>query len=188
MTAAGSAGIAATGSQGLGTAMRVDMDSAKTLALAALSPAFASRSMPAVMTTSMQLSDVEYEEVMAFSGKTWEAVSFDMVERNADAVFWFAPEAFCYYLPGFLSAGLATDRRDSNAYDALIGMLDRSPEPAYWDDFFLERWPRLSADEIDAVSLWMRWFDAAEPDAFFPNTFERVQETLALLKRKQAET
>lgn len=166
--------------------MRDNNDSGTTQALAALSMAFADRSMPTAMTTSTQLSDVEYEEVMAFSGKTWGEVSFDMVERNADAVFWFAPEAFCYYLPGFLSAGLATDRRDSNAYDALIGMLDRSPEPAFWDDFFLERWPLLSADEIDAVSIWMRWFEAAEPDTFFPNTFERVQETLCLLKRKRA--
>ena len=65
-------------------------------------------------------------------------------------------------------------------------MLDRSPEPAYWDDFFVERWPLLSVEEIDAVALWMRWF--VEPDTFYPNTFERVQETLALLKRKQAQS
>lgn len=149
--------------------------------MTAIRDAFSSRSMPTVLTTSMQLSDLEYEEVMAFSGKTWEAVTFDMVEGYADAVFWFAPEAFCYYLPGFLAAGLQADRRDSNAYDALIGMLDRSAEPAYWDEFFAERWPLLSADELDAVALWMRWFE--EPDAYFPNTFERVLETLSLLKQ-----
>ncbi len=62
-------------------------------------------------------------------------------------------------------------------------MLDRSAEPAYWDEFFLERWPLLSGDELDAVALWMRWFE--EPGVFFPNTFERVQETLALLKQKR---
>lgn len=151
--------------------------------MAAFRDAFASRSMPTVMTTSMQLSDVEYEEVMAFSGKTWDAVTFDMVDRYADAVFWFAPEAFCYYLPGFLAAGLQADRRDSNAFDALIGMLDRSAEPDYWDEFFVERWPLLSVDELDAVVLWMRWFE--EPDVFFPNTFERVQATLSLLKQNQ---
>lgn len=152
---------------------------------AAIHDAFANRAMPSVMTTSAQLSDLEYEEVMAFFGETWEAVTFDMVERYADAVFWFAPEAFCYYLPGILSAGLKEDRRDSNAYDALIGMLDRSAESGYWDEFFLERWPLLSADELDAVVRWVRWFEAAGPDGYFPNTFERVQKTLALLKQKR---
>ncbi len=151
--------------------------------LAAIRSAFANRPIATVMTTSMQLSDVEHEEVMAFSGMSWDAVTFDMVEKYADAVFWFAPEAFCYYLPGFLAAGLKADRRDSNAYDALIGMLDRSAEPEYWDEFFLERWPLLSADELNAVALWVQWFE--EPDVFFPNTFERVQETLSLLQQKQ---
>jgi len=153
------------------------------IVLRSIAGAFGDRGQPSVVTTSKQLSDLEYEEVMAFSGKTWDAVTFDMVEQYADAVFWFTPEAFCYYLPGFLVAGLQADRRDSNAYDALIGMLDRSAEPAYWDEFFLERWPLLSGDELDAVALWMRWFE--EPGVFFPNTFERVQETLALLKQKR---
>jgi hypothetical protein len=152
--------------------------------MTAIRDAFASRSIPTVMTTSVQLSGLEYEEVMAFSGKSWDVVTFDMVERYADAVFWFAPKAFCYYLPGFLAAGLQAGRRDSNAYDALIGMLDRSAEPDNWDEFFVERWPLLSADELDAVALWMQWFE--ESDVYFPNTFERVLETLSLLKQKQA--
>ena len=156
--------------------------------LQSIAGAFGGRRQPTVMTTSQQLSDAEYEEVMAFRGMAWDAVTFDLVEQCADAVFWFAPEAFCYYLPGILSAGLKEDRRDSNAYDALIGMLDRSAEPGYWDEFFVERWPLLSADELDAVALWIKWFETAEPDAFFPNTFERVQSTLDLLKQRRAES
>lgn len=137
------------------------------------------------MTTSRQLSDIEYEEVMSFQGMTWQDIVFDQVDRNADAVFWFSPEAFCYYLPGFLAAGLRESRWDSNAYDALIGMLDRSSEPEYWDDFFVPRWPLLSIQEIDAVRSWACWLAAVLPDAFHTNTFERVDDTLTLLQLKQ---
>ncbi len=165
-------------------------DNPRTLAETALTlidDAFAGRMPPAAMSDSLQLSDVEYDEVMSFEGKKWPDVAFDQVEKNADAVFWFAPEAFCYYLPGFLDAGLKADRRDSNAYDALIGMLDRSPEPDYWDDFFAPRWTLLSVAEIEAVRAWLRWFAAVEPGVFRGNTFERVDGTLTLLRLRREE-
>jgi hypothetical protein len=156
-----------------------------TAALARIETAFADRAPPSVMSDSKQLSDVEYEEVMSFAGLRWQDVGFDQVMRQADAVFWFAPEAFCYYLPGLLTAGLRANRHDSNAYDALIGMLDRSPNPDYWDDFFAPRWPLLSADELDAVAAWVRWLRAVQPDAFHANTYDRVEETLRLLKERR---
>ncbi|MGI9433611.1 MAG: hypothetical protein ACR2Q4_02070 [Geminicoccaceae bacterium] len=131
---------------------------------------------------SKQLSDIEYAEVMSFDQLEWQAVGFDLIERSADAVFWFAPEAFCYYLPGFLSAGLRENRTDTNAYDALVGMLDRSPEPACWDDFFLPRWTSLSVSEIDAVSAWARWLASVAPDLAGADIAERVQDTLMLLR------
>lgn len=143
--------------------------------------AFADRTQPVTMTDSLQLSDVEFDEVMSFEGMDWRDVDFDQVEQQADAVFWFSPEAFCYYLPGLLSAGMKESRCDSNAYDALIGMLDRSPEPDYWDDFFAPRWRLLSVAEIDAVGAWVRWLKQRLPDAFLPGTYDRVDDTLTLL-------
>lgn len=153
-------------------------------ALERLVAAFAAREAPAVMTDSQQLSDAEYEEVMSFEGLRWEDLAFDQVERNSDAVFWFAPEAFCYYLPGLLAAGLREDRLDANAFDALIGMLDRSPEPDWWDDFFAPRWTLLSPPEVDAVAAWLAWYEAVLPDAFHANTYDRARETLRLLNRR----
>lgn len=155
-----------------------------TIALEKISRAFAERSAPSVMTDSKQLSDAEYEEVMSFHGMRWQDVTFEHVQRCPDAVFWFGPEAFCYYLPGMLSAGLKENRNDTNAYDSLIGCLDRSPEPDYWDDFFRPRWPLLTAAEVDAVAAWAQWLEIFEPDAYHPNTYERVQDTLTLLKWK----
>ena len=159
-----------------------DGDALRTRALQLIASAFAGRGAPAQITDSLQLSDVEYDEVMSFDGMRWEDVTFAQVQECSDAVFWFAPEAFCYFLPGFLSAGLRVERTDTNAYDALIGMLDRSPEPDYWDDFFLPRWISLSVNEIDAVSAWARWLAGVEPDLAGGDTAQRVQDTLTLLR------
>lgn len=159
----------------------------KALAAAALDlidSAFTDRPPPSEVTDSLQLSDVEYDEVMSFDGMRWRDVTFAQIEQHCDAVFWFSPEAFCYFLPGIMAAGMRENRWHTNAYDALIGMLDRSPNPDYWDDFFLPRWPRLSADQVEAVAAWASWLQAVEPEAFHSNTGERVHATLELLKRR----
>ena len=158
------------------------------IALDLIDAAFADRTRPTVMSDSKQLSDVEYEEVMSFEGMTWREVTFAQIEKNADAVFWFAPEAFCYYLPGFLAAGLKENRTDTNAYDSLIGMLDRSPEPDYWDDFFLPRWTLLSVAEVEAVRCWVRWLACVLPNAFQPNSYARAGDTLTLLQALRDES
>jgi hypothetical protein len=157
------------------------------IALSLINRSFAHRLPPSVLTDSTQLTDGEYGEVMSFQGMIWQDVTFAELERFSDAVFWFSPEAFCYYLPGILAAGLKENRCDCNAYDSLIGCLDRSPEPDYWDDFFLPRWPLLSLEEIDAVVAWARWLEIVQPDEICGNTYERVQDTLALLKGKAQE-
>ncbi|NNE82976.1 MAG: hypothetical protein HKN28_03300 [Alphaproteobacteria bacterium] len=163
-------------------------DTQAAIALEKIVQAFAGRTAPSVMTDSMQLSDAEYAEVRSFEGLRWQDVTFDQIQQCPDAVFWFAPEAFCYYLPGIMSAGLKEKRTDTNAYDSLIGCLNRSPEPNYWDDFFLPRWPLLTAAEVDAVAAWAQWLEIVEPDAYHTNTYERVQDTLTLLKWETEES
>lgn len=153
-----------------------------TIARDLIEQAFAHREPPTVLSDSLQLSDLEHAEVMAFHRLEWQAVDFALIERCADAIFWFAPIAFCYYLPGFLAAGLRESRTDTNAYDALIGMLDRSPEPDYWDDFFRPRWTLLTVHEIDAVATWARWLGSVEPDLAGGDVAPRVQDTLTLLR------
>jgi hypothetical protein len=152
------------------------------LALDLVEKGFAHRELPKVMTDSLQLSDIEFDEVMSFDKRDWRDIDFDLVERSADAVFWFAPEAFCYYLPGFLTAGLRANRTDTNAYDSLIGMLDRNSEPDYWDDFFRPRWILLSVEKIDAVSAWSRWLEEVDPVLAGGDVAQRVQDALTWLR------
>ena len=82
------------------------MKSQAAAILGLIERAFADRSAPSAMTDSLQLSDSEYAEVMSFQGLRWQDVTFEHVQQYSDAVFWFSPTAFCYYLPGLLAPGL----------------------------------------------------------------------------------
>lgn len=155
-------------------------------AIELIQSAFSDRAPPKEMTDSKQISDSEYAEVMSFEGLKWQEVSVSLVAQAPDAVFWFSPEAFCYYLPGVLTAGLRAQRSDLLYFDSLIGCLDRSPEPDYWDDFFYPRFTLLSAKEIDAVAAWAHWMEVVEPEGYHEFTYQRVQGTLELLRQRAA--
>jgi hypothetical protein len=51
--------------------------------------------------------------------------------------------AFCYYLPDLLASSLRELRWDCNAYDSLIGTLDRGPERDNWHDLAFASWAIL---------------------------------------------
>ena len=63
-------------------------------------------------------------------------------------------------------------------------MLDRCPQPDYWDDFFEPRWTLLSRPELRAVEAWVDWFEALLPDGFHANSYDRSRETLRLLAER----
>jgi len=167
---------------GLSDSTELLIKSAADRARNLIEAAFADRARPAHLFDSKQLLDFEYDEVMLFDQMRWQDVEIAHVDRAPDAVFWFSPEAFCYYLPGFLVAGLRENNVDSNAFDSIIGCLDRSPEPDYWDDFFRPRFTQFKVSELEAVSAWVRWMEMVQPDAFDPITYQRAQDTLELLK------
>lgn len=145
--------------------------------------AFANRQMPGLLISSEQLSENERKEVLFFQGKHWSDVTCDQLEASHDVVFWFSSEAFCYYLPGILSAGIKEKKPDLLVYYSIIEMLDRSPNPRYWDSFFLERWPRLTAKECEVVQEWVLWLASINDSTYHDKTYSRALETLDFLKQ-----
>jgi hypothetical protein len=50
---------------------------------------------------------IECNQVAAsFRGKNWRDLSLDFVRKNADALFFFSPAAYAYFLPAFLENSL----------------------------------------------------------------------------------
>jgi len=143
--------------------------------------AFNGRSKYDQITLSDQLTESEQAEVDKFVGKHWSSISCKMLSDYFEVINWFSPEAFCYFLPGIISAGIKESKPDLLIYDSIIYMLDRSSNVEYWDDFFKSRWTELSKSECEAVENWLYWLFENNND-FDDVTIFNTLNTIELLK------
>lgn len=125
------------------------------------------------MYTSVELSPDELADVLAFQGLDPFSITTAFLRQHYAAVYYFSPEAFCYFLPGILSAGIRESEPDLLVYDALVASLDRSPEPEWWDGWFLDRWPHLTSAECEAVQSWLLWLTEFDNLEYYVNTLDR---------------
>lgn len=94
--------------------------------------AFGKRQRPvSVVDSSSALSEL-MEDALAFRDIEWRQVTCEMLEKYFDGVIGFSPPAFCYFLPGILSAGVKENRPDLLVNDTLVSMLDRGNSSASW--------------------------------------------------------
>lgn len=145
--------------------------------------AFHDRHMPVAFLLPEKLANHEFGDLASFIGKPWSSVTASELEHHFEAIFWFSPEAFCYYLPGVFCAGIKEKRPELIVNHTLVGMLDRSPDPAGWDNFFLARWPLLRSTECEATQRWLLWLSSCSA-SFSDNSLSRAYETCELLKQR----
>ncbi|ALL67780.1 hypothetical protein K788_00005900 [Paraburkholderia caribensis MBA4] len=150
--------------------------------------AFGWRTKPIEISCSLQLTDDEVSEVEALGKLTWEQTSSELWEKNSGAVSWFSPMAFCYYLPGILKCSIVDRTTGLIVVHSIMSMLDRSPNPEWWDDFFLKRWPLLTNGECKVMQEWLFWISALNNSDFDDSSIERALETMQLLIDKRAIT
>jgi hypothetical protein len=148
--------------------------------LSQISAAFSTRVPPPEVVQSAHPATHEYNEALHFRGRDWREINCDEWARYSDAIYAFAPSAFCYFLPGMLSAEIRENRADLLITSTLLNMLDRSPNMDTWDDFFVERWPLFTAVECNAVQEWILWL-ADQQAGFDDDTLMRSYETLEML-------
>ena len=149
-----------------------------------ITAAFAHRPQPLNVVPLSHAKTHEYEEALHFQDREWESLSVIEVNQFADAIYSFTPLAFCYFLPGFLCAGIQENKTDLLVYGPLIGMLDRSPAISNWDTFFLERWCLLTIAECVAVQEWVLWLANFGDIAFDQDSLTRAYETLDILSKE----
>ncbi len=150
-------------------------------ALSSIREAFAHRSLPMLVVRSDAPDTDEYDDARHFQGRTWESLTCAELDAHQDAMFGFSPEAFCYFLPGVLSAGIRENRPDLLVNTSLVMTLDRSNTPTSWDDFFAKRWPSLTAQECLAVQDWLLWLTEAHPHSVPESSLGRAFDTMQLL-------
>lgn len=93
-----------------------------------------------------------------FIGKEWEDIDSDAIAEHQDALFWFSPEAFHYYMPTFMKAGL---KEPDASYILNILLMLRPDVEASAITFARERWLLFNDAQIGALKKWLNWTYAA---------------------------
>jgi len=146
-----------------------------------IAAAFAHRGAPSKMILESTTSPSEVNDVNHFAGKHWSEITCEDLTIYRDAIHHFSGQAFCFYLPGILIAGIKSGDRHLLVFDSIIDSLDRSPVSENWDSLFLSRWPLLSIEQCSAVQSWIFWLEEGAAGSY-ENSFDRCLETLELLK------
>ena len=119
--------------------------------------AFSSRHKPAQVRLAdevIQLDD-DVEEALWFSGRDWHELTWQDWQHHSNAIFFFDPESFAYYLPSLLLLSAQNPSHSLNAADSLINMLDCSPDPEGWPEGTERRFLGLNQSELDVLKEWL---------------------------------
>lgn len=124
-------------------------------ALDKIERAFSRRSMPTNFVQVKEPITPEQKDALRLAGRDWHDLTWDDWSRNPDAIYAFTPEAFTYYLPSVLSVTAINRDRWLSVADALLQMLDRSPEVYQWDLFMTKRLLGLQPEEYEVIKEWL---------------------------------
>lgn len=118
---------------------------------------FSSRPKPAQVRLAdevIQLDD-DVEDALWFSGRDWHELTWQNWQEHSDAIFFFDPEAFAYYLPSILLLSAQNPDETLMAADSLINELDRSPDRDGWTEGFERRFLGLKPAELNVLKEWL---------------------------------
>lgn len=146
-----------------------------------ISQAFQWRTRPIVLTNSKELAEWERAELLAITSVDWKEVTAGQWEKNYDAIFMMSPEAYCYYLPGVMKACIEDGHSNLIVVSSVIGVLDRSPNPDWWDNFFFNRWTLFTIPEYKVIQEWIFWLMSLDNNSYTDDTLERALTTIDLL-------
>lgn len=147
--------------------------------------AFAHRERPSKLIESCFPVTPEQRDALWFTDRDWRAIGWQDWERHADAFYAFVPQAFVYYLPSILIGIASAPGGQLQVADALLGVLNRSPEVYHWDAFITKRLLGLEPAEYEVMKAWVVSLSGL-PSALDEDDLTRAYETVDLLASETA--
>jgi hypothetical protein len=139
--------------------------------LQSIAAAFSSAGLPLTVVDDVP-GDFERHDIQdAFAGKTWDSISDDVLLHHAEAVFFFTPEAWVYYLPAYMSFMI----RDLEGCDFVIHSVVESLV-SNMDEYR----PLLGTCQRQVIADVLSWMIVQLPDEPRPAGLSRVMADLAL--------
>lgn len=143
--------------------------------------AFGHRIKPGTVVDVLVPNMPDIEDALWFSGRDWRSISVEDWDQHPDAIYFFNPEAFAYYIPSVLSLTSGGNAGWTMVADSLLISLDRSPGVANWDNFITRNLVGLTIDEYEAIQAWLLSLSDSNR-VWEENGLTRAYETVELLK------
>ena len=148
--------------------------------------AFTNRSRPVVDPDYVAYDESEKHDLECFHEHDWQDLSLQDIEERDGVWFHLSPSGFSYYLPALMLVSFESSRPDLAAVDNVISELDRSPNPDYWSDLFVEKWLSFSVEQYEVIENWLCWlFTNSSAVSVYENTGDRCLDTVELLKSRR---
>jgi len=155
----------------MGTRWSMSKDVLKTI-----EAAFGDTAPPAPDELCATSGDEAFEDAEPFQGRHWRSMDPDVLEAHRDVLFWFTPEAFHYYLPSFLKAGL---EQPGAVFVINLLQLLRPPDDRTLAAFRRRRWSRLSVEQGKALDDWLSWLmGQAKPGGILEGEIKQAQQAV----------
>lgn len=127
------------------------------------------------------LDNLELEELKKFLSVDPILLKADILEEYFDILGLLTPSAFNYYLLIVIRVSLVENEPRLLMVQSLVNMLDRSPAPESWDEFYITRWPELCRAECEVVGAWLVWLAEIAPDVYSDHTISRAIKNIELI-------
>lgn len=100
-----------------------------------------------------------------FRGKHSRNLTADFLRKNADAIFFFSPAAYAFFLPAFLRASVEDfERADVVPSNVVVSL---SPSLLQWTpEQFGRHVENLTVSQRKAVAAFLKYLDAERADHF----------------------
>lgn len=149
----------------------------------AILEAFVHRPLPNSVVEIVRNHDADQIDAQWFEGRHWQSISRLDWEQHRGAFYAFSPEAFRFYLPSILLISTGDAGQSFDLAHAVIDVLDRSPDPGYWDEFMRSRFSGFTSCEYRAIQDWLLAL-AADAGGDSSESLGRCFDTVVLLEKQ----
>lgn len=100
-----------------------------------------------------------------FRGKHWRDLTTDFLRKHADAIFFFSPAAYAYFLPAFLRSSIEDFESADVVPSNVVVSLSRSLS-GWKPEQFAQRIKNLTVPQRKAVAAFLRYLETERADYF----------------------
>lgn len=118
--------------------------------------------------------------VAGYLGRRWDEIEDEVINNSEDAFIYFTPEAYCYYLPALVSH-FSKGKPFAEAIDPVFNSLLRSPDPAIWEDEFMDRWSRFSIEQLEMLGEFLLVLEDGYSNSLLTSRIPQAMSTLETL-------